>query len=67
MARTVEDPDFDCTVLREIAAVLLPKNARDPYFKIVGQDGSVSRLHRDRVGRVVSDGSGRIVEIQLAC
>jgi hypothetical protein len=66
MARTVEDPDFSCTVPTPIAAVLPPKNGRDPYFKIVRQDGSISRLHRSRVDRIVSDGSGRIVEIQLA-
>ena len=66
MARAAQDRDFMCTEPATLAAVLPPKSSRDPYFVIVGQDGSVSRLHRSRVERIVSDNAGRILEVRLA-
>jgi hypothetical protein len=61
--KTIQDPDFPCEALPLIAAVLPLKNG---YFVIVGQDGAVYRLHRQHVAKIVSDGNGRITEIQLA-
>jgi hypothetical protein len=58
MSRIVADPDFSaCTAPTAIAA--------DSYYRIIGRCGSVWRLHRSRIGSVVADGSGKILEIQL--
>ena len=63
MAKPVQDADFPADGLPPIAVVLPMKNG---YFSVVGCDGSIWRLHRARVTRVVADGAGRILEIQLA-
>jgi hypothetical protein len=65
MARTVEDPDFPCDAPPPIAGILPPINRSDPHYRIVGRCGTVWRLHRRRVDRIVSDGSGRITEISF--
>jgi hypothetical protein len=66
MAKTVQDPDFPCDAPSLIQAVLPPIKSRDPYFVIVGRDGSIWRLNRSRIAKIMSDGDGRITEIVLA-
>ena len=62
MAKPIQDPDLPTDDLPLIAAVLPLKGS---YYTIVSRDGSVFRLHRDRVEFILMDGGGRITEIQL--
>jgi hypothetical protein len=65
MAKTVQDADFPCDAPPLIQAVLPPMNRHDSHYRIIGRCGTVWRLHRSRIAKIVSGSDGRITEIEL--